>query len=67
MFTVTLLIVSSVALGAPVLHNAIVVTALVRPVTPPAIGPPVVELVNAFTGTVTDVELINAIVPSGVS
>jgi hypothetical protein len=67
MFTVTLLIVSSVALGAPVLHNAIVVTALVRPVTPPAIDPPVVELVNTFTGVVITDESINAIVPSGVS
>jgi hypothetical protein len=50
-----------------VLQNVIVVIALVLPVTPPAIGPPVVELVNILTGTVTDVESINAIVPSGVS
>jgi hypothetical protein len=44
-----------------------VVTAFSLPVTPPAIGPPVVELVKTFTGTATLVESINDSVPSGVS
>jgi hypothetical protein len=44
-----------------------VVTAFSLPVTPPAIGPPVVELVNTFTGTETLLESISDSVPSGFS
>jgi hypothetical protein len=61
MFTVTELTVSSVSVGAATLHKAIVVIAFTCPVTAPAIGAPVVELVNTRSGTVTVVAVTNVL------
>jgi hypothetical protein len=43
------------------LQRAMVVMAFVCPTTAPPIGAPVVELVNTFTGTVIDVELLSVL------
>ena len=65
--TVFAIIICSIAvlIGAFISRPEGTITAFVLPVTPPAIGPPVVELIN--TGVVAQLASTVDIVPSGYS